>query len=183
MATYLLPSDSSIADGSPVTQQLIQSLADNPTAIAQGAAGAPRFKEESAIDSGILAGDYGVFEIDTGLAGRNDLDSLDVKVIAGGVFNYEVNVRKYHSSGEARGQIYLNDSLVASTPTETGTGTESVTGSLSVSAGDIVHIRLDITSLMNFNEVAQVNGLFSIHLDTMPSSRYFFGKKQANFGI
>ena len=175
MATYLLPSDSSIADGAPVTQQLVQSLADNPTAIAEGAGGAPRFQEECRDNSGVGAGNYGVIELYVNAA-LDDANSFSVKVIAAGIITFKINVNQYSSSGQARVQLYNGATLVSSSANTTGAGqSQSVTGNTNVSAGDVLYIKMDeVTSLGSGGASAQ--GMLLISGQSTQFMGYFTAK-------
>jgi hypothetical protein len=175
MATYLLPSDSSIADGAPVTQQLVQSLADNPTAIAQGAVGAPKFQEECRDNSGVGAGNYGVIELYVNSV-TNDANSFLVKVIAAGIITFKINVNQYASSGQARVLLYNGASLVSSSANTTGSGqSQSVTGDTSVSAGDVLYIKMDEVSSLGSGG-ASAQGMLSISSQSTQFMGYLTAK-------
>ncbi|MDC3217650.1 hypothetical protein OAT94_01610 [Schleiferiaceae bacterium] len=181
MATYEPPSNSSIADGAPITQQLIQALADNPTAIAEGLGGAPRFQEESRNPAGVTSGDYGVIEFETAVA-TSDVSSAAVKISVAGTISYEINVRKYDGTGTCRAQIYNGGSLVDSTGTIGSSSTSTKTGTVSVSVGDTITVKMDEINSLG-SQGAKANCMLSIGADSMPFMGYFISKKRSTFGI
>lgn len=166
--------DASVDAGDPITTTLMQGLKDNPVAIAEGAANAPRLEAQA---FGCAAGNLAVLrgELNTGLSTEpNQVDLLSDLF----TFNRTGTVKIYYrvkidrnqvndnedgwiDSGASRatfvGRLYINGSLAQSTQAVNradGIGTyRSITlASQSVSAGDTIQFKLDRTDSNNSSQ-------------------------------
>lgn len=125
MTTYTTIPDADIDQDSPVTQPLVTALRDNPIAIAEGAAGAPK------VVAGALAGTFlGSFDGGDGVwAGLSDLDDIEgiylcgaARVITTSSVSGTISIRFSDDNGEtwsaattilseATGQFYSVENL------------------------------------------------------------------------
>ena len=139
MATYRTIAAGEVDADSPVTATLVSALAENPTAIAEGAAGAPRI--QASASAGSVAGNVLLWASLKESAANNDVVVVPqsyYRAVAAGVVRFKVVVAG--QSGAARAS-FVRVSRGA-TPVVLNSVSATTTIDVTVAIGDVVYLRL-----------------------------------------
>ena len=157
---YLIIDDSEVEPGAPILSTLGVRWRDNPTAIAQGASGAPRIEEEAMDDKSILprtwadcsagtyvvasdglaTGDSDSFSFPSEGATDTEVQIAHISCPVDGQFQAQFRADRGGSGADPEFRVYRNGSQVWST--EFRDNLTTVSKSLSCSKGDVFEVRV-----------------------------------------
>ena len=139
MATYRAIAASEVDADSPVTSTLVSALAENPTAIAEGAAGAPRI--QASASSGSVAGNvllWASLKDSASGTGFVVVPQSHYRAVAAGVVRFKAVVDA--QSGTARAS-FVRVSRGA-TPVVLNSVSATTTIDVTVAIGDVIYLSL-----------------------------------------
>ena len=153
MATWRLPATTETDANSPVTQELMEALANNPVALAEQASGAPKIAHKVTAHGGSGVVDVGGFATYGGLTASihvanvagTDPDTVEISLSDdGSAFEAATEILSADLGDTANATLYINFltgsyRVARNTPGSAG----AAAGTLATPSGTVSHVRFD----------------------------------------
>lgn len=154
MADWTDIANNEIDGDSPITESLMTALRDNPTAITEGATGAPRIENLAMAENVVTAGSVYIknHDIEEQHQGTSTITIKEFYTTQSGTCRISFDF-KGNGTGTAYARIYKNDSPVGTLRSTGGTAYTTYTEDISISIGDYVQIKVYGSEALNIQYI------------------------------